>query len=174
MIVVIAVLGLIFTMGAIRLSSAIPKYRLRTAAREVGTKVEDARLLAVSHGSWTGIRYHLDSERSGYEILPPAPPQYPDQPIEERKPETRVYFEHPDADLATYPGVRVLSVEMRAGEVLTSGVVDVYFSPTGTEGSHIVRLGHRDGRLYTMTFNALTGTVDFYESEGPGFEDFED
>ena len=49
LIIVIAVLGLMFTMGTIRLSSSIPKYSLRTATKELGTNIEQMRLLSLIH-----------------------------------------------------------------------------------------------------------------------------
>ena len=175
LMLVLLVLGIVFSIGVVKMTGTLPRYRLRTAARDIGMQVEDTRLIAISRGSWTGIRYHLDEDRCGYQILPPAPRDYPDEPVEEREPFERIFFEHPDGNRALYPGVRIISIEMRgSNEVQTSGIIDVYFSPTGTEGSHIVRVAHQEGVVYSVTFNALTGTVDFFEQEDVIFEDFED
>ena len=175
LMLVLLVLGIIFSIGVVKMTGTLPRYRLRISARDIGMQIEDTRMVAISRGSWTGIRYHLDEDRCGYQILPPAPRDYPDEPVEEREPFERIFFEHPDTTRSVYPGVRIISVEMRGtNEAHTSGVVDVYFSPTGTEGSHIVRLAHRKGGVYSVTFNALTGTVDFFEQEDVVFEDFED
>ncbi len=172
---VLAVLGLIFSLGAVKMSSSLPRYRLRTAAREIGTAVEETRLHAISRGSWTGVRYHLDPDKPAYELLPPAPTDYPNEPISERESLEIIYFDHPDKERAKFPGLRIVRVSMRGtGEEFSDGVVDVYFSPTGTEGSHIVTLASIEGGFYTLTFNALTGTVDFFAQEDVLFEDFED
>jgi len=173
---VLAVLGVIFSIGVVKLTGTLPRYRLRTAARETGSRVEEARMMAISRGSWTGVRYLLDEGRCGYTILPPAPAHNPEEPIDEREPFETIYFEHTERpQLSHFPGVSITSVEMRGtGLIHDSGTVDVYFSPTGTEGSHIIHMQHREGGVYTITFNALTGTVDFHKQDDGVFDDFAD
>lgn len=186
MIVVIAVLGLMFTLGTIKLSNSIPKYSLRTAARELGTNIEQMRLAAINRGSQCGIRYHFEEQEptqpnstgQGYSLLTSGGDQSEasrDSIIQgpqgiEFMLLDRVIFEN------TYPAVDLVSVEIRGtNQVYSAGEPDVYFSPTGTTGSHIVVLGTEDGRLYSLRYNALTGSVDFDDSEPPlSFDDYED
>ncbi len=167
LIVVLSILALMFTFGAIKLTSSLPKYALRTSAGNIGTEIERMRMIAISRGSWTGIRYHFEDEsgRSAWQALPPAPLDYPNEPISEREP-------YPRETVETH--VSIVAVQMRGtGEISESGPVDVYFSPTGTVGSHAVSLETKDGRQLSLSFNAITGTVDFFEGEHLEFDDFE-
>ena len=185
LIIVMALLGIMFTMGAIKLGSSIPKYRLRTAARQLGSNIERMRLAAVNRGALCGIRYHFDEREpsrpettgQGYSLLLSGG-DYSDlnsdsivqgyQGIEFMVLD-RVYFHK------SYHGVELLSIEMRGTQrTFSSGEPDVYFAPTGNTGSHIAKLATADGRRYTLIYNALTGAVDFHNTEQAGFDDFED
>ena len=185
LIIVIAVLGLMFTIGTIKLSSSIPKYSLRTAAKELGTNIEQMRLAAINRGAVCGIRYHFDEQEisrpnstgQGYSLLVSGGDQSElrnDSLLQGRQGIDfmvldRMIFEN------SYPAVRLVSVEMRGtGQSYADGEPDVYLSPTGTTGSHIAVLGTKDGRLFTLRYNALTGAVGFSEGDRVSFEDFED
>ena len=185
LIIVIAVLGLMFTLGTIRLSSSIPKYSLRTAAKELGTHIEQMRLAAINRGAVCGIRYHFDEQEisrpnstgQGYSLLVSGGDQSElrnDSLLQGRQGIDfmvldRMIFEN------SYPAVDLISVDMRGtGQSYSDGEPDVYLSPTGTTGSHIVVLGTQDGRRFTLAYNALTGAVDFFEGDRVSFEDFED
>ena len=167
LMIVLVILGLIFSMGAIKLAGSLPKYALRTSAKNIGIDIEFQRMVAVSRGSWTGIRYHIEDHtgNSSWQTLGPAPLDYPEEPIADRSPSPRKELES---------GVRLVAVRMRGtGDVVDSGSTDVYFSPTGTTGSHVITVATQDGRMFTLSFNAITGGIDFYEGEGVDFEDFE-
>jgi prepilin-type N-terminal cleavage/methylation domain-containing protein len=184
LIIVIAVLGLMFTIGTIKLSSSIPKYSRRTAAKELGTNIEQMRLAAINRGAVCGIRYHFDEQEpsrpnstgQGYSLLVSGGDQSElrnDSLLQGRQGIDfmvldRIIFEN------SYPAVRLVSVEMRGTGQSTDGEPDVYLSPTGTTGSHIAVLGTKDGRYFTLVYNALTGAVDFVEGDRASFEDFED
>ena len=185
LIIVIAVLGLMFTMCTIRLSSSIPKYSLRTATKELGTNIEQMRLAAINRGAVCGIRYHFDEQEisrpnstgQGYSLLVSGGDQSElrnDSLLQGRQGIDfmvldRIIFEN------SYPAVDLISVEMRGtGQSYSDGEPDVYLSPTGTTGSHIAVLGTQDGRRFTLVYNALTGAVDFVEGDRVSFEDFED
>ena len=164
-IIVIMVLGLIFALALPNLSPVIPKYRLRSAARQIGQEIENVRLAAITRGYTMGIQYDVDGDSSSYRLIPGPPTDYPDQPIDEREPLAR-------KELPT--GIAILDVRLRgSGISVHDGILDVLFSPTGTTGSHTVTFGV-DERRVTLEFNAITGTVDYFEGEaGQTPEDFE-
>ena len=71
-------------------------------------------------------------------------------------------------------GIRLVRVRLRgSNQVLENGQINVLFSPTGVTGSHSVTLASADDRYLTVEFNAITGTIDFFESDDVAFEDFE-
>jgi prepilin-type N-terminal cleavage/methylation domain-containing protein len=163
-VVVLAILAILFTFVTPNLSGLTPKYRMRTYARDLAGTIENMRVAAIIRGKITGIRYVLDSDPNGqfYQMLPPAPPENPDQPLAERKPEAR--YEAP-------PGVRLrgLLLPGTRGGLVTRGVVNIAFSPSGTTGSHIVILEVpvRDGEVEVLSvkFNSLSGIIDYYNRE---------
>lgn len=185
LIIVIALLGIMFTMGAVKLSSSIPKYRLQTAARQLGIDIERMRLAAINRGKICGIRYHFNEQEAsrpnttgqGYSLLLSGGDNSDlnsDSIVQGYQGIEFMVFDRAIFH-QTYPGVELLSVEMRGtGRAFSDGEPDVYFSPTGNTGSHVVKLGAAEGRRYTLVYNALTGAVDFHNTEQAGFDDFED
>ena len=165
LIIVVVLLGLLFSFAAPNLSGLAPRYRLRSTAREIGTMLEHLRLTAISRGTWLGVNYYLDDEESYYQVIPPPPADYPEMPVEERTPHARM--EIPE-------GVRLERVLVRGSqENFDQGKVTILFSPQGTIGSHSVTLATPNDKYLTLELNAITGTVDFFEGETEGFDDFE-
>lgn len=168
-VLVIALLGVIVAAGSLSLHGVIPKYRVRSASRQVGTTIEQVRLTAISRGAWMGIRYTLtpgsreDPSKPYYQIIPPAPEDDPNRPVEEREGLSKEYF--PD-------GVRITKVILSSNRVLDRGVVHVLFSPLGNSGSHVVVLEGDDGRKMSVKLNAITGVIDFIEDEETAFQNF--
>ena len=176
LIVVIAVLGVMFTLAVIKIHGTIKRYSLRNAAGELGTNIELVRLKAIQQGSLCGIRYHFDDGAGlqGYSLLASGGDQSEisrDAILQGRQGVLFVVFDRINFD---HP-VELLSVEMRGtGQAFSDGEPDVYFSPAGNTGSHIVVLGTPEGARYTVLYNALTGAVDFVDSDQASFEDFEE
>jgi prepilin-type N-terminal cleavage/methylation domain-containing protein len=165
LLLVLIMLGILFSLAIPSMKGITPKYRLRTAARQLGSQIEELRITAISRGYWVGIHYRLEGERSTYQVIPPPPADYPDQPIENRSFLSRVELP---------PGVGISRIRLRGtNELITSGTVSIYLSPAGTMGSHSVTFVSNDGRYLTLEFNAITGNIDFFESEDSSFEDFE-
>ena len=165
MVVVLVLLGVLFAFAAPRIDLLPSKYRLRTAARRLGSQVENLRLVAISRGAWVGIHYYLDGDYAYYQEIPPPPYDYPDQPVEDRERLARNEFP---------TGVRLVRVRLRgSNQEIENGGVNVLFSPTGVTGSHSITLATTDGREITVQFNAITGNVDFYESDPGAFADYE-
>jgi prepilin-type N-terminal cleavage/methylation domain-containing protein len=166
LILVIAIVGVLFTIAAISFRGLMPKYYLRTSARAIATLVESLRLSAVTRGVWMGIHYELTppgDERTYHEVVPPAPEDDPDQPIEER---TRIGRER------TAPGVRIARVVLPNSQTVDRGPVNILFSPMGNAGSHIVVLEGEEGRLSSVKLNCITGTVEVLENVEASFQHF--
>lgn len=169
LMLVIVIMGLLMSLAAFRMDGLVPKYRLRSAVRELGTTVEKQRLAAISRGCWVGIRYQVGGEETSYELLPPPPKEFPDQPVADRTPGPPHRMPGPD-----FVGIRIQNVQQRGLDPVENGSVLILFSPDGTSGSHAVTMEGPDGMHWTMIFNAITGTVDYRTSEKDAFDDFED
>ena len=147
------------------MQGAIPKYRLRSAARGVATTIEHTRLMSVTRGAWLGIRYVLtpgsrdSSSLPYYQVIPPPPEDNPDLPPEEREGLSKQELPH---------GVHIAQVILGGNQRVDRGTVNVLFSPMGNSGSHIVVLQGEGDRVLSVKLNAITGLMDFVE--GPPIE----
>jgi len=160
LIVVILLLGILFSFTAVYLVDLAPIYRVRSASRKLGARIEELRAIAISRGRPMGIRYTLLDDANYYQIIPPAPEDYPEEPIESRK--LGIAIELPKA-------VRFRHILFPGGGTVDRGTINVLFSPMGNTGSHIVTLEgtSRKGEpiLLSLKFNAITGTIEFYKGE---------
>lgn len=167
LVIVLAVIGSLFYIASPNFHGFMPKYRLRSAARNVGTTLEQVRLAAMTRGVWMGIRYELtptDSERSYFQIIPAAPEDLPDQPIEDRKPLPR--DELPD-------GVRIARIILSNNHVVDRGAINIAFSPLGNAGSHIVVLEEvSQERIFSLKLNCISGAIEFFEGAEASFQHF--
>lgn len=166
MMLVLVILGLLITLAAPRLDSLTPKYRLRSGARQLASDIENHRLAAMTRGIWLGVLYTMDGDDTYYQLIPPAPRDYPNQPIEDREPFARTTFPR---------GVMIQGIRLRGSDdYYDSGTLLVRFSPTGISGSHAITLVGERGMTWAVTLNCITGTVDFKRNEEGGFDDYED
>jgi prepilin-type N-terminal cleavage/methylation domain-containing protein len=168
--VVIVILGLLFSIGAVSLTPLVPKYRLRSSLRELGSTLEHVRLMAISRGLWMGVHYVLtpgptEKSTSYYQIIPPAPDDDPDQPVENREYLSKQYLP---------TGVHIARVLLAGNQVVDRGAINVLFSPMGNSGSHIVVLEDDANRGLSLKLNAITGGIDFIEGAGATFQHFEE
>jgi prepilin-type N-terminal cleavage/methylation domain-containing protein len=164
-IITLLLIGILLAGGAISLQGAIPKYRLRSAARGLATTIEHTRLAAVSRGAWMGIHYVITpgtrdaSTVPYYQVIPPPPEDNPYQAPEDR--ELLSKQEIPQ-------GVRIGRVILGGNQSVDRGTLNILFSPMGNSGSHIVVLEDDGGRILSVKLNAITGLIDFVE--GPPVE----
>jgi len=163
MVIVLVLLGIIFTFVAPMMGGLAPKYRLRTYSRKIAETIEKARIAAIVRGRVTGIRYVL-SDFSGTpiscQLVPPASFDYPDEPLDERV--AAITNEPPT-------GVIIQSVILPSGENITSGVINIAFTPSGITGSHIVvlEIPDVDGNpmIISLKYNSISGILDFANHE---------
>ncbi len=168
LVLVVVVIGLLFSISIISLRGMGPKYRLRSAARLLASDIERTRLSAISRQQWLGIRYVIDPQGNKtvpyYQVIPPPPEDYPDQPLEERQ-------LHSPQELPTT--VRFREIRLANGQTASGGDVSILFAPQGNTGSHIVVLEGAEDRVMAIKVNSITGLTDFYETDLADFQHFE-
>jgi prepilin-type N-terminal cleavage/methylation domain-containing protein len=170
LIMAIAIIGLLMAGGVMSLRGMVPKYRLRSGIRTLGSTLEQTRLIAISRGAWMGVHYVITpgtqdtSDQSYWQVIPPGPEDNPYQPPEDRQLLSKQYFP---------PGVRIHRVILANNQAIDSGSVNVLFSPTGTAGSHIVIL-EGEGLFYSLKMSCITGVIDFIEGRDAAFQHFEE
>ncbi len=171
LILVMAVIGILFSISLMSLKGMTPKYRLRSSARALGSTIEQTRLMAVSRAEWIGIHYVFDppptaadaEPRPYYQII--APGEYQDQPLEERPLLSKQELP---------PGVDFRHILLASNQAIDVGTWDILFSPNGNTGSHIVVLDGDEERVQSLKFNAITGLIDFYATADIMFRQLED
>lgn len=170
MVLVLFLMGILFSITIASISGLSPIYRVRSASRTLGGRIEELRALAIATGKPLGIRYTFnasETEQDYFQMIPPAPDEFPDEPIESRK--MGISEQLP-------VGVRFGKITFPGGSSVDQGQVDILFSPMGNTGSHVVTLqGHSSEDrpiVISLKFNAITGTLDFSEGEA-GFETHE-
>lgn len=171
LVLVMAVIGILFSISLMSLKGMTPKYRLRSAARGLGSTIEQTRLMAVSRAEWMGIHYVFDppptaddpEPRPYYQVI--APGEYQDQPLEERPLLSKQVLP---------PGVRFRHLLLAGNQAIDTGTWDILFSPTGNTGSHIVVLEGDEERVQALRFSAITGLIDFYETADIAFRHLEE
>ena len=167
LMMVIMIMGILFSVTMISIFGLTPIYRVRSASRTLAAQIEELRALSIARGRPLGIRYTMYDDQNYYQIIPPAPEEFPDEPLEVRK--LGVKTDLPD-------GVRFRRVTFPSGRSVDRGVVNLLFSPMGNSGGHVVTLEGkaRNGQpiLLSVKFNAITGAIDFAEGEA-AFDNFE-
>ena len=169
LIIVLAIVSLLFAIGVPSLRGLTPRYRLRSAARSLGSTLEQVRLSAMGRGLWMGMHYVItpgsrdDSEGSYYQVIPPAPEDFPDQPVADRQ-----LLEKQELSA----GTRIARVILSGNQVIDRGSINVLFSPMGNAGSHIVVLEETEGRVFSLKMSCITGVIEFIEGGDVAFQHF--
>ena len=160
LIIIVATLAVLFAMSAPSLEGLAPKYRLRSSARELGSHLESTRIAAITRERRMGIRYVLNPIQEQappyYQVIPPAPDDDPFQPVNERALHTPI-------ELPT--GVRIVQIVLSNGQIVNDGVFDIFFSPTGNTGSHIVVLEGPKELRASLKLNCTTGVLEYIEND---------
>lgn len=155
-ILVVVLLGLLAATALPSLDDLSPKYRLRSAARAVGSTINWAHSLSASTRERHGLYYNL--EDGYFEIIqPPGEEDDPDQRIEDRPRLAPTFL--PDF-------VKIERILLPDGGGESGGEVFIEFDIYGNEGSHIVWLKNEDeDSILAVSFNALLGVVDYHAEE---------
>jgi len=162
LIVVVTILGIISAVVMPQIGNISPKYRLRSAARVVGSQISWTRSMAGATGEEYAMRYDLEAGAL-WSILPPGKDDDPELDIDER--EALEKLELPDH-------IKIAEIRFPDGDKEEgSGIAEVVFDPHGNDGSHVVILQNEEETKISVKFSSLIGTVDYFAGEAE-FEDF--
>lgn len=162
LIVVITILGILAAVVMPTIGNISPKYRLRAAARTVGSQIGWTRSMAGATGETYAMRYDLEAG-SFWSILPPGKDDDPELDIDER--EALEALDLPDH-------IAIAEVRYPNGDKEErTGIAQVIFDPHGNDGSHIVILVNEEETKISVKFSSLIGAVDFFAGEAE-FEEF--
>lgn len=158
LLAVVFIIGVSLALILPNLDRITPKHRLRAAAREVAATIELCRHQSVTRAATYGLLYELEGDdTSTYRII------LPEDDLGDRLPlAPRVLPE----------GIVLRAIVMPGNERMSTGQVEIDFSPTGELGDHIVILENEAEQVISVRFQALVGMATFSEGEGE-FREFQ-
>lgn len=156
LIAVVAIMGMLVALAALRLEYLIPKYRLRGAAREVATVLKLAKSRAAADGK--DVFVQVDLPEGKYWILAEFPVLDDDGRPKEGEFELQRVFQRGLPD-----GVQFVDLVMGKDRKIDAGRAIVRMSPFGSSPHVIVNL-RGDGEVpFALRLNGLTGVITFHE-----------
>lgn len=156
LVAVVVIVAVISMLAAVKMDNMLPKYRLRAAAREVGSILKQAKARAA--GSGKELYVEFDLSKGQYWILAPFPKMEDGKPVE---PPRLEYDAIMQSDLPF--DVEFVDVIFGAKLGVHSGRARVRISPFGAADHTIINLKNKDGRELAVKMNGFTGNLSFYE-----------
>lgn len=160
LMLVVAIIGMIAALAAMRLDYLLPKYRLRGGAREVGALFKEARSRAAGMGR--DVYVQVNVSQGTYWMLAPfrvlGDDGLPKEPPEWRYEEVLKRALPSDGGR----GVEFSDVVLGPEQVVSSGRALVRFSPQSASSHVIVNL-RLDEAAMAVRMNGLTGAVSFHD-----------
>ena len=148
LMIVVAVIGILATVGGVTLVNQLPHYRLKGDAGTIQRSFMTARTQATSSGLQYAIEFDLDA----------TPQEYVLQQGNANNGSTAWRALSYRKELST--GVTIAQVN--DGSAKTSGKVKIIFNPNGTSGTGEVRLGSAT-HGYRVWLTPTTGRVQLHE-----------
>lgn len=160
LVAVVVIVGLIATVTVTRLDFLVPKYRLRGAARDVGSVLGLGKAHAAANGK--DVYFEVDLSQSRFWLLAPFPKlEDADQGrllVEARPLEYQAIFDRTLPD-----GVHFTDVILGDRDRTTSGFARVRLSALGASAHVILNLRNEDGKELAVRLNGFTGLISYAE-----------
>ncbi|MHC4608421.1 MAG: pilus assembly FimT family protein, partial [Planctomycetota bacterium] len=153
LIAVTTIIALVFMLAVAQMDFLIPKYRLRGAAREIGSIMKQARSKALGSGKDVYIEYDLSAKKYWLLVAFPVEDEDEDAPPP-AVPRGYVYERVFERELPK--GVSIAEVIMGRDRTVQIGCARARITPYGMAEHHIVNLQDEDGRQMCVRFNGFT------------------
>lgn len=167
LLLVVAIMGIVAAITVPNLTRSMRGNRIRHATRNIVTAGRYARSISILRESSHALVFDIDGSgifvSEGVTVLPP-PPSEESEEMEEsvfEEASSNVLFVAERAfagsgELARqFEGVRILSVELGGGDVLTRGTAVVVFESNGRCTPYIVTLEDEQGKRVIIDVDAL-------------------
>src|SRR5262249_17926847 len=149
--------GLIAMVTVTRLDFLVPKYRLRGAAREVGSVLGIGKAHAASSGK--DVYFEVDLPQGRYWLLAAFPREQPGDeflPVESRPLEYQPVFER------TLPeGVIFTDAVLGDKDKSVTGRARARLSPLGSSTHLILNMRNDEGKEISVKMNGFTGMISY-------------
>lgn len=170
LVIVCLIMGLMVGLAATRLDLAVPKYRLRGAAREVASVLKQGKARAAAQGR--DLYFEVDLNAGRYWLLVPFPKvEAGDDPSTV---ESRPLVYEPVFARLLPDGCHFIDVILGDREKVNSGRTRVKISALGASSHVILNLGNTDNRIMSVRMNGFTGMIRFSDEHQDAEELLED
>jgi len=171
LIAVVVIVGLIASVTVTRLDFLVPKYRLRGAARDVGSVLGLGKAHAAANGK--DVYFEVDLSQGRFWLLAPFPKL-------EAGDEGRLVVEprpleyQPIFDRTLPDGVQITDVILGGRDRTDTGFARVRLSALGASSHVILNLRNDEGKQIAVRLNGFTGLISYVEGRLEAEELLED
>lgn len=160
LVAVVVIVGLIAMVTVTRLDFLVPKYRLRGAARDVGSVLGLGKAHAAANGK--DVYFEVDLSQNRFWLLAPFPKL-------EAADEGRLLVEarpleyQPIFDRTLPDGIQITDVILGERDTRNTGLARVRLSALGASSHVIVNLRNDEGKELSVKMNGFTGLISYAE-----------
>ncbi|HLY08562.1 MAG TPA: prepilin-type N-terminal cleavage/methylation domain-containing protein [Planctomycetota bacterium] len=160
LIVVVVIIGLMAMITVTKLDFLVPKYRLRGAARDVGSVLGLGKAHAASNGK--DVYFEVDLARGAYWLLVAFPKQElgddPETDVSSRPLEYQPIFQRSLPD-----GVQFTDVVLGNKDQSNYGVSRARLSALGASSHVILNMKNDEGKEISVKMNGFTGLITYVD-----------
>lgn len=160
LIAVIVIIGLIAMVTVTKLDFLVPKYRLRGAAREVGSLLGVGKAHAAAQGK--DVYFEVDLAQGHYWLLAAFPKQEPGDDVRTDI-ESRPLEYQPLFDRYLPDGVMFTDVVLGDKDKANNGRSRARLSALGSSQHLILNLRNDEGKEISVKMNGFTGLISYVE-----------
>lgn len=160
LIAVIVIIGLIAMVTVTRLDFMVPKYRLRGAAREVGSVLGIGKAHAAAQGK--DVYFEVDLAQGRYWLLAAFPKQEPGDDVRVAV-ESRPLEYQPLFDRQLPDGIVFTDVVLGDKDKSTNGRTRARLSALGSSQHLILNMRNDEGKEMSVKMNGFTGLISYVE-----------
>lgn len=159
LIAVIVIVGLISMVTVTRLDFLVPKYRLRGAAREVGSTLGLGKAHAASNGK--DVYFEVDLARGAYWLLAAFPKSTPGDSANPTDVRARPLEYQPIFTQNLPDGIQFTDVVLGDKDKTNDGRSRARLSALGSSSHIILNMRNDDGKEISVRMNGFTGVISY-------------
>jgi prepilin-type N-terminal cleavage/methylation domain-containing protein len=171
LVAVVVIVGLIATVTVTRLDFLVPKYRLRGAARDVGSVLGLGKAHAAANGK--DVYFEIDLSQGRFWLLAPFP-KLEATDAGRLVVEARPLEYQPIVDRTLPDGTQITDVILGDRDKTNSGLARVRLSAFGASSHVIVNLRNEEGKEISVKLNGFTGMISYADGRQEAEELLED
>lgn len=161
LIAVVVIVGLMAMVTVTRLDFLVPKYRLRGAARDVGSVLGLGKAHAASNGK--DVYFEVDLARGAYWLLAAFPKQEPGDEYRLEQVAARPLEYQPVFQRELPDGIQFTDVILGDRDKADTGRARARLSSLGSSSHIILNMRNDEGKEISLKMNGFTGVISYAE-----------